>query len=80
MKKKLHSFLIAVMVSLSLIVGTAVPVSQQSNLFTASAASTDYPPQLMNIAAKDNSTVLTENGTDDGSSLSMKALGKDLSR
>ena len=79
MKKKLHSLLIAAMISLSLIFGAAAPVSVRSELLTASAASVDYPPQLMNIAAKDNSTVLTENGTDDGSSLSMKALGKDLS-
>lgn len=48
-------------------------------LLPASAASADYPPQLMNIAVKDNSKVLTENGTADGSSLSVKALGSDLS-
>ena len=45
----------------------------------ASAASVDYPAQLMNIATKDNSKVLTENGTSDGSSISVKALGSDLS-
>ena len=44
----------------------------------ASAVSTDYPAQLINIASKDNSKVLTENGTDDGASLSLKNLGGDL--
>ena len=39
------------------------------------AASVDYPVQLMNLATKDNSKVLTENGTKDGSTLSVKALG-----
>ncbi len=43
------------------------------------AASVDYPVQLMHLASKNNATVLTENGTTDGSSLSMKALGSDLS-
>ena len=46
----------------------------------ASAISTDYPPQLMNIAVKDNSAVLTENGTADNAALSVKALGSDLSQ
>ncbi|MBQ1463902.1 MAG: RICIN domain-containing protein, partial [Ruminococcus sp.] len=46
---------------------------------TASAISTDYPAVLMNIAKKDNTMVLTENGTTDGSTLSVKALGNDLS-
>ncbi len=44
----------------------------------AEAASVDYPAQLMNIAVKDNSKVLTENGTADGSALSVKALGNNL--
>ena len=46
---------------------------------TVSAISTDYPAQLMNIATKDNKAVLTENGTADCSSLSLKTLGGDLS-
>lgn len=46
---------------------------------SASAISTDYPAQLMNIAVKDSSKVLAENGTADNSSLSVKALGSDLS-
>ncbi len=43
------------------------------------AISTDYPAQLMNIAVKDNSAVLTENGTSDGASITAKTLGNDLS-
>ena len=46
----------------------------------AEAVSTDYPAQLMNIAAKDNSAVLTENGTADSSPLSVRGLGGDLSQ
>jgi len=49
-----------------------------SGNMTAKAISTDYPPQLMNIATKDNSKVLTENGTTDNSALSVKALGSNL--
>ncbi len=56
-----------------------LPVLGGQTAIPADAVSTDYPPQLMNLAAKDNSAVLTENGTSDGSSLSMKALGSDLS-
>ncbi|MDE6775849.1 MAG: RICIN domain-containing protein, partial [Ruminococcus sp.] len=43
------------------------------------AASVDYPAQLMNIAVKDNSKVLTADGSADSSTLSVKALGNDLS-
>lgn len=49
------------------------------NVIDADAASVDYPVQLMNLASKDNSKVLTENGTADGSAVVMKALGSDLS-
>lgn len=45
----------------------------------AAAISTDYPVQLMNIAAKDNKAVLTENGSADGSAVSLKSLGGGLS-
>ncbi|MGN0612397.1 MAG: RICIN domain-containing protein [Porcipelethomonas sp.] len=45
-----------------------------------SAASVDYPVQLMNIAVKDNSKVLAENGTSDGSSVSVRTPGGDLSQ
>lgn len=46
----------------------------------AAAASVDYPVQLMHVAVKDNSKVLTGNGTTDGSSLSVQTLGGDLSQ
>lgn len=45
----------------------------------ANAVSVDYPMQLMNIATKDHTKVLTEDGTKDGATLSVKALGNDLS-
>lgn len=38
------------------------------------AASVDYPAQFINIATKDNSKVLAENGTTDGSSLTVKKI------
>lgn len=57
-----------------------LPLFSYSNAsFSAFAISTDYPVQLMNIADKNNSNVLSENGTADGSTLSLKALGNDLS-
>lgn len=55
-----------------------LPLFSFGSTLTASAVSTDYPPQLMNIAAKNNSSVLTESGTADGAALTMKALGGDL--
>lgn len=78
MRKKLRSVFIAVMLCFSVIFGTMPIAGKQSALFTVNAASVDYPMQLMNIAVKDNSKVLTENGTADLSSLSVKALGGDL--
>ena len=38
------------------------------------AASVDYPAQFINIATKDNSKVLAENGISDGSTLTVKKL------
>ena len=49
---------------------TAV-VSVGRGSFVAAAVSTDYPAQLMHLAAKDNAKVLTENGTSDGAALSL---------
>ncbi len=57
---------------------TGMLLGGQFQQLTVSAISTDYPAQLMNIATKDNAKVLTENGTTDGSTLSVKALGNDL--
>lgn len=50
-----------------------------TNVLESAAASVDYPAQLMNIAVKDNSKVLTESGTADGSAVTAAALGNDLS-
>ena len=75
MKKKIHSLLVALMMCFSIISSSELLDSEQDYFFTSLAASVDYPAQFMNIASKDNSKVLTENGTSDGSSLSMKTLG-----
>lgn len=67
-------FLTALMMVLSVML-----VLPQGMELTAQAISADYPVQLMNLASKDNSKVLTENGTTDNSAVVMKALGNDLS-
>lgn len=71
----LQSVLIAAVMTLCCI------VPQFGSCFSriVSAVSADYPPQLINIAAKNHSAVLTESGTADGSAVTMKALGGDLS-
>ncbi|MFR6495518.1 MAG: hypothetical protein ACLUOF_03140 [Ruminococcus sp.] len=50
----------------------------RGSLVGAAAISTDYPAQLMHLAAKDNAKVLTENESSDGAALSCKRL-QDLS-
>lgn len=77
MKSK-QSFFISIAAVLALLTSMILGILPQ-NRINAFAVSTDYPVQLMNIATKDNTKVLTENGTADGSTLSVKALGKDLS-
>ena len=72
----------AIILSLVMLMAWMLPLfggTMPAMTITADAASVDYPAQLMNLASKDNSAVLTENGTTDGSSVSMKALGSDLS-
>ncbi|MBQ9899298.1 MAG: RICIN domain-containing protein [Ruminococcus sp.] len=70
----------ALILSLALLASWLTPLFGFRGMeLTASALSTDYPVQLMNISTKDASLVLTENGTADGASLSVKALGSDLS-
>jgi len=71
----------SVLVAMIMLVAFLLPMFSRniSVDIPVSAISTDYPAQLMNIAVKDNSKVLTENGTTDGSALSVKALGNDLS-
>ncbi len=57
------------------------PLFDYSNMeISVSAVSVDYPAQLMNIATKDNSKILTENGTADGSTISVQTLGSTLSQ
>lgn len=79
MKKKLSAFMTAFFVCLSVICGAISGYTEIAEPLAAFAASVDHPAQLMTIATKDNSKVLTENGTDDGSSITVKALGNDLS-
>lgn len=76
MKNQLISIIIAFVMCLSILNGTTCNISQP---IISQAASVDYPAQFMNIAVKDNSKVLTENGTADSSSLSVKILGGDNS-
>ena len=67
-------------VSIALMFSCILPMFANSdNTVLVSAISADYPMQLINIAANDNSGVLTENGTTDNSSLSVKGIGNDLS-
>ena len=78
MKKSIMIWRIAV--SIALMFSCILPMFANSdNTVLVSAISADYPMQLINIAANDNSGVLTENGTTDNSSLSVKGIGNDLS-
>ena len=65
------------LLSLTLLAAWLMPLFGETGL-PAAAVSVDYPAQLMNIAAKDNSTVLTAGGTADGAAVTAQALGKDL--
>lgn len=79
MKMKIHALFTSFIIVLSSVCGAVfckVPVTEPLN---ALAVSADYPMQLINLASKDNSRVLAENGTADNSSLSMKSLGNELS-
>ncbi|MBQ9695505.1 MAG: RICIN domain-containing protein, partial [Oscillospiraceae bacterium] len=78
MATRKHKWL-AVLLSLFLAITWLLPLLISQGSVPAQAASVDYPAQLMNIATKDGTKVLTENGTADGSTLSVKALGNDLS-
>lgn len=78
-KKSYFDRLISILTAMVIILTSFLFIIQNNYAIEADAISTDYPVQLMNIASKDNSKVLTENGTDDISSLSMKSIGNDLS-
>ena len=67
----------SLLLSLTLLAAWMLPLFGDAAL-PAAAASVDYPVQLMNIAAKDNSSVLTAGGTGDGAAVLPKAPGKDL--
>ena len=70
----------ALLLSLVLLTAWILPLFRWDGaVLSAAAVSTDYPAQLMHLAAKDNAKVLTENGTSDGAALSLQTLGSDLS-
>ncbi|MCR5717502.1 MAG: RICIN domain-containing protein [Oscillospiraceae bacterium] len=71
--------LMCILLSLVLAITVMLPEFARHSGLSAAAASVDYPAQLMNLASKNNASVLTETGTADGSALVMKALGSDLS-
>ncbi|MDE6787961.1 MAG: RICIN domain-containing protein [Ruminococcus sp.] len=77
MEKSKQKYQIVVL-SLVMLMAWFMPLFASQNM-SALAISADYPAQLMNIATKDNSKVLTENGTADNSTISVKALSNDLS-
>lgn len=78
--KKIKQKTLCLLLPAVLMITLLIPLLRNSAFLSASAISTDYPVQLMNIASKDNSKVLTENGTSDGSTLSVEALGGSLSQ
>lgn len=72
-----HHILKAAGLSLTLLTAWTLPLFPGE--LPAEAISADYPAQLINIATKDNSAVLTESGADDGSAVSAQVLGDNLS-
>ena len=78
--KQVSKIKAALGLSASMLSMCLLPFAQVITGLPAEAAvSVDYPPQLMNIASTDNSGVISESGTADGSALTVKALGGDLS-
>lgn len=70
----------ALLLSLILLMAWLLPLFQwNGTVLSAAAISTDYPAQLMHLASKDSTKVLTANGTSDGAALSLQTLGSDLS-
>ena len=74
MRKRLLTILTALIMCITVICSSDYFFKYDSAM-TSFAASVDYPAQFMNIATKDNSMVLTENGVTDGSGISVKSLG-----
>lgn len=79
MKPLKHSLKTALMLT-AMFIMCMLPIAGCIGISQVSAASVDYPAVLMNIAVKDNSKVLAESGTSDGSSVTAKASGSDLSQ
>ena len=79
MKQKISAFFTVLIVCISCVCGAVISPVQFIEPTEANAVSADYPAQLMNLASKDNSKVLSENGVADNSALSMTPLGNDLS-
>ncbi|MBE6876475.1 MAG: hypothetical protein E7496_07095, partial [Ruminococcus sp.] len=77
-RHKLSSQILGLLTALMMILSVLLVLPSGVSV-PARAISTDYPVQLMNLASKNNSTVLTESGTADNSAVVMKALGNDLS-
>lgn len=70
----------ALLLSLILLMAWLLPLFQwNGTVLSAAAISTDYPAQLMHLASKGSTKVLTANGTSDGAALSLQTLGSDLS-
>lgn len=68
------------LLSLILLMAWLLPLLQwNGTVLSAAAISTDYPAQLMHLASKDSTKVLTANATSDGAALSLQTLGSDLS-
>lgn len=78
--KKINCIWWAVILSFAILVAWLLPMFSNGGVTVpVSAASVDYPVQLMNIASKDNAKVLTEEGSADGAAVSVQPLGSDLS-
>ncbi len=79
MKKRISAVITAFTLCFAAVFGIFSVTADNTSYLVANAASTDFPMQLMNIASKDNSMILTENGTADHSSVSMKTPDGSLS-
>ncbi len=78
MKKRILTIFTALMMFITAICSSDY-IFKYNPEMSSFAASVDYPVQFMNIATKDNSKILTENGITDASGLSVMALGGDHS-
>lgn len=79
MKKRISAVITAFTLCFAAVFGIFSVTADNTSYLVANAASADFPMQLMNIASKDNSMILAENGTADHSSVSMKTPDGSLS-